>query len=197
MPDRETLSVYAARAGDYAAAFDRPGPDRHLEAFITALPSGARVLDLGCGPGRAAAAMRDAGLLVDASDASPEMAEVAKALYGLIVDVSDFTRLAARARYDGIYANFSLLHAPKAEMPGHLSRIARALKPGGLFHIGLKTGTGESRDGLGRFYAYYEPDEITALLEAAGFRIGSRHTGSEAGLDGTNAPFIILKARLT
>ncbi|NNE81219.1 MAG: methyltransferase domain-containing protein [Silicimonas sp.] len=196
MSDRETLDVYARRAGDYADAFEKPSPDRHLEAYIAALPTGARVLDLGCGPGRAAAAMRDAGLLVDASDASPEMAAIARDRFDLKVRVADFFALDAVDRYDGIYANFSLLHAPKSDMPGHLARIATALKPGGLFHVGLKTGTGETRDELGRFYAYYTDDEITGLLESAGFQVESRHTGSEAGLDGVEAPFIILKAKL-
>ena len=40
--------------------------------FITALPAGGRVLDLGCGPGGSALLMMQAGLDVDAIDASPQ-----------------------------------------------------------------------------------------------------------------------------
>ena len=83
--DRATLEVYAARAGEYAETFARPEPDRHLTAFMDALPAHATVLDLGCGPGRASAAMRDAGFDVHSSDASPAMAGVARETYGLNV----------------------------------------------------------------------------------------------------------------
>ena len=62
MGDAETLAVYDAKAGDYAALTDRDRPGVHLRAFIEAMPKGARVLDLGCGPGTSAAEMHNAGL---------------------------------------------------------------------------------------------------------------------------------------
>lgn len=195
MADQQTLAVYAARARDYAQRFAQDRPDRHLAAFIAALPKGARVLDLGCGTGRASAFMCDAGLTVDAWDASPEMADLARDLHGVDVTIAAFDALDAKATYDGIYANFSLLHAPKADMPANLARIRAALKDGGLFHVGLKTGDGETRDNLGRFYAYYQDPELSQLLEGADFNILSRDFGAEEGLDGTVAPYIILKAR--
>ena len=195
MADDETLKVYAARAGDYAKRFHEASVGKHLREFFDALPNNARILDLGCGPGRAAAAMIAEGHDVDAWDGSPEMAKIGAELYGIKIKTALFEALEAQAIYDGIYANFSLLHAPKSEMPGHLDRIAKALKPDGLFHIGLKTGTGETRDGLGRFYAYYSEDEIVGLLEAAALTVETRDFGEEAGLDGKVAPWIILKAR--
>ena len=193
--DRETMDVYGRMAGDYAAMVHLERNDRHLDAFIRSLPAGASVLDLGCGPGRAAARMAQSGLQVDAWDASPEMAALARERFGLDVRVATFDALDADAVYDGIYANFSLLHAPRPEMPEHLDRIAKALTTRGLFHIGLKTGIGERRDSLGRFYAYYEEPELVGLLESAGFEILSRATGTEAGLDGVEAPWIVMKAR--
>jgi SAM-dependent methyltransferase len=195
MPDQQTLAVYAARARDYAQRFSQDRPDRHLAAFIAALPKGAKVLDLGCGTGRAAAFMRDAGLTVDAWDASPEMADLARDLHGIDVTLAAFDALGAKAAYDAIYANFSLLHAPRADMPDNLARIRAALKVGGLFHLGLKTGDGETRDALGRFYAYYQDPELTQLLQGSGFTVLSRDFGAEEGLDGTLAPYVIIKAR--
>lgn len=193
--DARTLGVYAERAGDYAERFVTGLPDRHLAAFMAELPEGGRVLDLGCGPGKAAATMARAGFAVEAWDASPEMAALAKRLFGLEVRVAEFQALDAVRTYDGVYANFSLLHAPKAEMPENLDRISRALMRGGLLHLGLKTGTGERRDALGRFYAFYTDAEITGLLAEAGFSVLTRAIGAEAGLAGSVDPFLILKAR--
>lgn len=195
MADRGTLDVYAKRAGDYARDVATKTPGAHLRAFVEGLPSQVRVLDLGCGPGHAAAYMVAQGLDVDAWDASPEMAEQGRDLYDLTIRVAAFEALEAEAHYDGIYANFSLLHAPKAEMPHHLARIARALKPNGLFHIGTKMGTGEKRDTIGRFYSYYEEDELVGLLAETGLTIETRAFGEDKGLDGVVAPWIILKAR--
>ena len=195
MADRQTLTVYAEKARDYAAKFTTERPDRTLARFIAAMPDGARVLDLGCGTGRSAVFMTAAGLLVDAWDASEEMARIGQEAHGLDIRIAEFTDLSAKARYDGIYANFSLLHAPKSQMPDNLARIATALKPGGLLHLGLKTGDGEARDALGRFYAYYQEAELAALLADAGLAIDTRDFGTEEGLDGTLAPWIILTAR--
>lgn len=197
MADKRTLDVYAARAKDYANRFGSEGKGPHLSAFLTALPRGGRILDLGCGPGFAAAAMKRDGFEVEAWDASPDMARIARDRNGVDVRIAGFDDLADIDRFDGIYANLSLLHAPKSDMPANLSRIARALKPKGILHLGLKTGTGERRDELGRFYAYYEEGELARLLDTAGFRILTRQAGEEAGLAGTVDPWIILLARKT
>ncbi|MDA8585583.1 class I SAM-dependent methyltransferase [Rhodobacteraceae bacterium] len=195
MSDRKTLSVYDAKADEYAGLTTSFETDRHLDAFMEALPTGGRVLDLGCGPGRAAKTMADAGFDVTAWDASPEMARFGRETFDLDIEVKTFADLNDVAVYDGIYANFSLLHSPKSEMPSHLTRIATALRPQGQFHIGTKTGTGEKRDGIGRFYTYYADAELTDLLGAVGLSVQTRATGSDAGLDGVVAPWIIIRAK--
>ncbi len=199
MSDDETLAVYAKAAGDYADRFARiedADVDQFsdLTAFFELLPDIGLVLDLGCGPGQWAAKIRDAGYRVKGMDASSEMATLAKERFDLDVTVGTFDQLEAVEAYDGIWANFSLLHAPKAEMPHHLTRIHRALKPSGAFHIGIKLGEGEQRDHLGRFYSYYEADELTGLLQDAGFTVVRKRTGSAVGLAGSEDSFIILTA---
>ncbi len=192
--DDETLGVYRARAQDYAAMTDDLSGDKHLAIFIAAMPPGARVLDIGCGPGRAAGQMASAGLAVDAIDAVPEMVAMAAAQPGVTAWQASFDQIAGDARYDGIWANFSLLHAPRTALPGHLAAIQRALKSGGLLHIGMKTGEGEGRDALGRFYTYYPEDSLRDLLIAAGLRPTASWTGCDTGLAGTQDDWSIIHA---
>lgn len=192
--DKETLAAYAARAEDYVRMMKEPSGDPGLAAFIGALPAGAHVLDLGCGPGWAAERMAAAGLTVDATDASPEMVAQANRLPGVTARVATFDDLAGEDVYDGIWANFSLLHARRAEMPRHLAALRKALKPGGLFHIGMKTGTGEHRDSLGRLYTYYAAEELHGLLTEAGFVPFSSRTGRDAGLAGMPEDWITMAA---
>jgi SAM-dependent methyltransferase len=179
--DRQTLTVYDAQAEAYAARRDgwiEPG----LPEFMAQLPAGGSVLDLGCGPGDSALNMQQAGFRVDAVDASAEMVKAANAL-GVNARQATFDEIEGEAVYDGVWASYSLLHAPREAMPGHLARLRRALKPGGYFHIGMKLGTGAKRDPLGRLYTYYGEDELEGLLRTAGLTPVARELSSGIGLD--------------
>ncbi|MFY0692823.1 MAG: class I SAM-dependent methyltransferase [Paracoccaceae bacterium] len=194
MHDPETIAVYNDKADDYATRVSRDTPDSHLRAFLENLPEGAHVLDLGCGPGNSAAMIRAEGHSVDATDASAEMVDLANRKYDIGARQARFDEIGGTDLYDAIWANFSLLHVPKAVFPTHLAALKTALKPGGLFHIGMKLGTGEDRDGIGRFYAYYDEDELAGLLRSAGFRDLHTDTGAGKGLAGSIEPFIIIRA---
>ncbi|MGL4282048.1 MAG: class I SAM-dependent DNA methyltransferase [Albidovulum sp.] len=193
--DSRTIAAYEANAAVYAKRFRVIRLTRPLKAFIEGLPQGAKVLDLGCGPGDASAHLRDAGMHPDAIDASPAMVAMANDRHGIGARLGTFDDLDAVAAYDGVWANFSLLHAPRADLPRHLAAIRRALKPGGLFHIAMKTGTGEVRDRLGRSYTYVGRQELAALLADAGFTVIATANGRERGLAGTLDPFVIFRAR--
>lgn len=194
--DDETRAFYDGAAADYADRFAAKGqPDGDLIAFLSAVPPKARLLDLGCGPGRSAALMAEAGHDVDATDASDGMIEVARNRYGIAARKARFDELDAEADYDGIWANFSLLHAPRSDMSANLARIRRALKNGGILHLGLKEGSGENRDHLGRFYTYYTESELRGLVAEAGFLVTSVRRGRGKGMAGTDDPFLILLAQ--
>lgn len=195
LPDETTIAVYDARAADYAAMTERLAEQAELEAFATALPEGGRVLDLGCGPGFYAAWLAARGFEVEAVDASAEMVALAQTHPGVKARQARFDSLDAVNAYDGIWANFSLLHAPRDALSGLLARVHRALKPGGLFHIGMKLGEGEGPDKIGRFYAYYSEPELDALLEKAGFTPLERRHGHGAGLSGEADDYITILSR--
>lgn len=194
MTDTETIAVYNAKAQEYVDLVATDKPNRHLRGFMEALPKGGYALDLGCGPGNSAAMMRDAGFAVKAIDASPEMAKLGAEKFGLDIQVGTFDDVTETAEFDGVWASFSLLHAPRADIPRHLKSIHTALKSGGIFVVGLKTGTGENRDGIGRQYTYFEKDELYGLLRDAGFTPSEAFEGREKGMAGTVDPFIIVTA---
>ena len=171
MSDRQTIAWYDGAAETYAGR--RTPMPRHLSSFMALLPPGGTVLDLGCGAGNASAALADAGFTVTGIDASAGLLALARraAPQATFVE-AEFAMLDDLARpgsIDGVWCNFALLHAPRAEMPDHLARVARSLRPGGVFHLALMLGEGQARDRLGRFYTYYRADEIRGLLADAGF----------------------------
>ena len=195
MADKETLRVYDAKAADYAKLIDSDTKENpYLERFIARLPTGGRVLDLGCGPGLAATRMANAGLQVDAMDGSAEMVAMATQHDGVTAWQATFDQITGTDIYDGIWANFCLLHASKEAMPHHLAAMVTALKPGGAFHIGMKLGSGSQRDAIGRLYSYYSEPELITLLGAAGLTAGETDHGRTVGLDGTEADWIVVAA---
>jgi len=193
MTDTQTLAVYDEKIEDYLRLTQAP-PNKSLLAFISVIPKGGSVLDLGCGPGLAAAEMARQGLQVDATDGSAEMVAAAAQHLGVTARRATFDALPASATYHGIYANFSLLHATRYNFSNHIQACHTALHTGGVLHLGMKLGTGEKRDALGRFYTYYSARELADVLNHAGFTITYQREGKELGLAGDVEPFIMVTA---
>ncbi len=195
MSDPETLAVYDRQADDYVAMMtETAAKDPLIGRFIDACPKGGTVLDLGCGPGGYAVLMAQAGLQVDAVDASQEMVARIADVDGITPRVARFDDITGTDIYDGIWASFSLLHAPRADMPRHLAALRTALKPGGVFFIGMKMGVGGKRDDLGRYYEYYSRAELETLLQDAGLTPHDHWTGQAKGLDDTYHSWIVIHA---
>ena len=171
---------------------NRP-PSEPLIAFTKAVKPGGLILDLGCGPGMAAAFMRDSGLEPNAVDASSAMIKLANKRYSLNAKKMNFSDICGEDVYDGVWANFSLLHATKREFKQHIKIIYNVLKSGGAFSIGMKLGVGERRDKLGRFYAYYSRAELLNLLLEVGFVLKMEYLGEELGLAGAIEPWITMR----
>ena len=195
MVDARTIAFYDTAASRYDNLTAKGSADAHLVAFIDLLPAGGHILDLGCGPARASVHLRDAGFRPDPVDASIGMVNLANATHDIGARLLTFDDLDAKATYDGVWANFSLLHAPRADLPRHLSAIAKALKPSGIFHIGMKTGEGEARDAIDRQYTYVGIAELRGLLADAGLSVIATETGREKGCAGTMDDFVIMRAR--
>ena len=193
--DRETIAVYDAKFEDYANLFTSDKPSASLLRFINAVAPEGSVVDLGCGPGNSARAMAVSGLKVTAVDASAGMISLVEGTPNITAVQADFSWLDQTAAFDGLWANFSLLHAEREAFAGHLHAAAAALKPGGILHLGMKTGEGSKRDALGRRYCYFTRSEFELMLLNEGFDILHVKEGEEVGLAGNLDPFILILAR--
>lgn len=148
-----------------------------LKATIARLDPGAAVLDLGCGTGHDALLFTRRGFRVTGIDATPEFIDAARARCprGKFV-LADMTSFRAQpGSFDVVWANASLIHLPKAELPVILRRIRKWLKPNGVFAATFHNGKGEGiRDRTwipGRFFASYLREELEHLLISAGLGI--------------------------
>jgi 2-polyprenyl-3-methyl-5-hydroxy-6-metoxy-1,4-benzoquinol methylase len=180
---RATVAAYAADAGGYRdGSAVMPAPVRAaVDAFAAALGPGARVLEVGSAGGRDALALEDAGLSVRRTDVTAAFVDLLRAdghpadlLDPLTDDLADPAR--PGAPYDGVWANASLLHVARADLPVVLRRLAAATAPDGLLRLTLKEGDGErwSRHGRvagARHFTYWREGPLRPVLEAAGWRV--------------------------
>lgn len=115
---------------------ERSDPDPYYSRLaavtIADLPvpvAGQRVLDLGCGTGWDAAALRDARATVVAADVEPELAGLALGRGTPSLAADGLSLPFADATFDGIYCSNILEHVPSVE--GLFDEIARVVRPGG------------------------------------------------------------------
>lgn len=177
-----TLEFYDADPEGY---FDRTfhrNVSSSVERFVSRLPAGARILDLGCGSGRDTLRFRDMGFDVLPADGSEGMRRVAKERLGIDVVPMRFDELPWTDEFDGVWACSSLLHVPSADLPHVFSLVRRALMDGGMFFCSFKRGDFEGeRDG--RRYTDMTTDSLRRLLTSSGFAVSD--IWEEVGSDGT------------
>lgn len=145
------------------------------ERFLGRLEPGALVADVGCGPGRDAAKLSEAGCTVLAIDISlPMLLKARKRFEGALV-AADMRRLPLRKKsLAGIWACASFLHIPKRDGASTLQHLRSFLKEDGVLALAVKEGDGEefrTRAGHTRFFAFYREDELAELVTSAGFSI--------------------------
>lgn len=168
---------------------EKPFDRDFIRSLAISLPTGSRVVDLGCGPGQIGRYLAGLGAMVTGVDLSFGMLRQAiVAGAGIGVVEADMRQLAFRdGTVDAVVAFYSLIHIPPPDIEGVLSEIRRALRPGG--HLAVTTHAsvpperskservegGGIRVGhmLGRpvdldFY-FYGAAQLEAALRAAGF----------------------------
>jgi SAM-dependent methyltransferase len=193
--DQATLQFYRGNAEAYAGR-EITSRQARLTAFLALLPPRASILELGCGAGSDTAEMLARGFDVRATDGSPEMAAVASKRLGRTVETLLFHELDEVEAYDGVWANACLLHGPRDELADILRLIRRALKPAGAFFASYKTGDGDGRDALNRYYNYPSPDWLRATYAEAGqWSSLSIESGEVRGFDDKTAPMLFVVAR--
>ncbi len=138
-----------------------------MREFLNYLEEGDTILDLGCGSGRDSLTLYELGYDVTPLDASSEMCKLAEIHTGLDVLQMTFEQIDFDDVFDGIWACASLLHTPKKELSGILTKIARALNEKGILYMSFKLGDFEGFRGE-RYFSDFTPDSISQLLRENG-----------------------------
>jgi SAM-dependent methyltransferase len=116
----------------------RDGASDALKLLRAQLPAPpARILDLGCGHGRHAGPLQQAGYRLMAVDVSPACVRAARRRFpALEVRCADMTRMPFRdASFDGVYSFYSSLGLQGAPAAAALAEAARVTRAGGTLLV--------------------------------------------------------------
>jgi len=147
------------------------------------------ILDFGCGPGRDLKTFAGLGHVPIGLEGSARFVAMARE-QGFEVWQQDFLKLDLPAhRFDGVFANASLFHVPRQELPRILLELRTTLKPGGVLFSSNPHGQNEEGWNRGRYGVYHDLDTWRGFLLGAGFSELS-HYYRPAGLPREQQPWL-------
>ena len=168
----KTLAHYDERAAEFWQGTRDHDVRQNIETLLRHIQAAPpfRILDLGCGPGRDLASFRALGHEAIGLEGSRALAALAREHSGCEVWEQDFLVLALpAAHFDGIFANASLFHVPRQELPRVLGELHATLKPGGVLFSSNPRGNNEEGWNRGRYGAYHDLESWRSFVTAAGF----------------------------
>ena len=161
-----TLSWYRDNAIQYAEETRNSLVLDALWEFLSRMKEGGTILDYGSGSGRDSAYFINKGFSVDSLDGSAEMKAQAERLFGIKVKLASFLSLEEKEKYDGIWAQASILHLEEHDLRVALTLIERALKRDGVFYSSFRKGEGDGYEN-GRWYTNMTERRFLSFLPAS------------------------------
>ena len=161
-----TLSWYRENAIQYAEETRNSLVLDALWEFLSRMKEGGAILDYGSGSGRDSAYFINKGFSVDSLDGSAEMKAQAERLFGIKVKLASFLSLEEKDKYDGIWAQASILHLEEHDLRVALTLIERALKRDGVFYSSFRKGEGDGYEN-GRWYTNMTERRFLSFLPAS------------------------------
>lgn len=160
----KTIDYYNSNAAQYFCNTVNVDMSECCDRFLKYVVPGGRIIDIGAGSGRDIKYFKDRGYVVEGIDASEEMCRLAAVYSGTEVTCERIQDWHPQEKYDGIWANASLLHLAFDEIEEFVCRASDYLKPNGVFYISMKKGIQTGCDNNGRFFTDFSEEKVQQIV---------------------------------
>jgi demethylmenaquinone methyltransferase/2-methoxy-6-polyprenyl-1,4-benzoquinol methylase len=139
MPENSLVGYYSRRASEYEAIYARPERQVQLSsvlAWLTEELQGHDILELACGTGYWTVRLAPTALSIKATDASPEVLDIARLkpfppqrVTFELADAYDLDRI--EGKFNAAFLGFWWSHVPRGKQPRFLDGLHRRIGAGG------------------------------------------------------------------
>lgn len=171
----KTIAAYNINAQKYSSKFeDFPAYKEKITSFTKAyIAKGARILDLGCGPGNNITTIRhlDPTCHFTGVDLSEKLLDIATKKHpDCTFYQQDIRQLQAETSFDVVIASFCIVHLHQRETEDVIAKISECLTEGGSLYLSFMEGevagfesTSFSSEKI--FFNYYAVADVITMLE--------------------------------
>lgn len=170
---RKTLQHYDDNATSFREGTAHHDVIQNINALLAEISGSPpyRILDFGCGPGRDLIQFMALGHQPVGLDGSRAFVTMAQQISGCEVLLQDFLALDLHAsHFDGVFANASLFHVPKQELPRVLQALWETLKPGGTLFASNPRGNNQEGWSDNRYGCFHDLEQWRGYVVEAGFK---------------------------
>jgi cyclopropane fatty-acyl-phospholipid synthase-like methyltransferase len=160
----KTIAYYNQHAAEYFSETVKVDLGEQRDVFLSVLPSGGQIMDLGCGSGRDSRYFLEKGFTVEALDASRELCKLAQQFTGIPVQCCTIQEWVPEKTYDGIWACASLLHLKREKLKDFFKNCHRFLKKDGVLFVSAKEEIQTGTDEKERFFTNFDETLIRELV---------------------------------
>ena len=169
----KTLQHYDENASSFCEGTRHHDVTQNISALLAGISGSPpyRVLDFGCGPGRDLIQFMALGHKPIGLDGSPAFVAMARKSAGCEVLLQDFLTLDLPAsHFHGVFANASLFHVPKQELPRVLQALWETLEPDGVLFASNPRGNNQEGWNDKRYGCFHDLDQWCGYVVEAGFK---------------------------
>lgn len=164
MEDNKTIAYYNNRAQQYFASTVNADMSVNCDRFLQYVKPGGVIIDIGAGSGRDILYFMSKGYQVEGIDAAPEMCRLASEYTGVPLICCKIQEWVPDKKYDGIWANASLLHLSLEELEEFILRVDSLLENRGVVYISLKSGIETGIDVTGRYFTNFTEEKVQQII---------------------------------
>ncbi len=177
----QTIAAYDKNALKYSEKFDNYEIyQKRIRDFQRKyIPTGAHILDLGCGPGNNIRTIleQDDTCLFHGIDLSTKFIQIARQRFPQFnFQLQNICNLDLQRQYDVVLASFCIVHLTDNETRTFIQNLPKIIRNTGFLYLSYMNGensgfetTSFSKDEI--FFNYYRDEFILDQLEQAGFSV--------------------------